>query len=160
MGTGHVTTLINLIIKMNGFKGPDWYQAGDSSMKPGYIAMEDDLDEIKICTANGFPIGIVGCPSYHDLNTVFTAGEKIPLFPRGCGVVMYVAFDDDTGATTYTRNSILTIDDANAGCAMAWSYTDQDSALTNTLAYTIGYLTQEVTTTADALVYVPCRLSI
>ena len=159
MGTGHVTTLIRCVIALNGLSGPAWFQAGDATIKPSYVVMEDDIDEVTICTADAPPIGIAGCPSYHDLNTVFSSGDPIPVWLRGCGVSIYVAFDNDTGAATYTRGSILVSDDANSGCVMIFAYSDGDED-TDSPNNMIGILLEEVTTTADALVYIPCRMSI
>ncbi len=100
-----------MIIAYNGYEGPEYYQAGDSSMKPGYIVMEDDADEVKICTATGKPIGVVGCDADHDLATAYTAGERIPIYPLGCGVDIYVACIDATTITVVKGGVIDTADD-------------------------------------------------
>lgn len=84
------STLYRLVIALNGYDGPEYYQAGDSSMKPGMICMFDDADEVKICTSTGYPLGVVGCDADHDLGTVYAAGERVPVYPLGCGVDMYV----------------------------------------------------------------------
>ena len=105
------STLRRMIIALNGYDGPEYYQAGDSSMKPGYVCMEDDADEVKICTSTGKPLGIVGCDADHDLGTVYAAGERIPVYPLGCGVDIYVACVDAT-TITVTKSSIMdTADD-------------------------------------------------
>ena len=159
MGTGHVTTLIRCVIALNGLKGPEWFKTGDATIKPSYVVMEDDIDEVTICTADAPPIGIAGEISYLDLMTAYADGIMIPVWMRGCGVSIYVAFDNDTGAATYTRGGILVSDDANSGCVMIFAYGDADED-TDSPNNMIGILMMEVTTTADALVYVPCRMSI
>ena len=83
-------TLYRLIIALNGYDGPEYYQAGDGLMKPGMICMFDDADEVKICTSTGKPLGVIGCDADHDLGTVYALGERIPVYPLGCGVDMYV----------------------------------------------------------------------
>ena len=90
------STIYRLIIALNGYTGPEYYQAGDSSCKPGMIVMEDDADEVKVCTSTGQPIGVVGCDADHDLGTVYAAGERIPVYPLGCGVDLYVLSGDNT----------------------------------------------------------------
>lgn len=79
-----------VLIARNGWEGPEYYQAGDSSCKPGMIVMEDDADEVKVCTSTGKPIGVVGCDADHDLSTVYTAGERIPIWTLGSGVDIYI----------------------------------------------------------------------
>lgn len=100
-----------LVIAKNGFEGPEYFQAGDSSMKPGMVVMHDDADEVKVCTSTGAPFGIVGCDADHDLNTAYTAGERIPIFPLGCGVDMYV-MSLDPAAQTVVKGSIMDTGDA------------------------------------------------
>ena len=53
-------TLRRIVIALNGYDGPEYYQAGDSSCKPGYVVMFDDNDEVKICTSTGQPIAHAG----------------------------------------------------------------------------------------------------
>lgn len=84
------STLRRLVIALNGYTGPEYYQAGDALMKPGMIVMYDDSDEVKVCISTGKPIGVVGCDADHDLGTVYALGERIPIFPLGCGVDLYV----------------------------------------------------------------------
>jgi len=122
--------------------------------------MEDDIDEVTICTANLQGIGIAGEISYLDLMTAYADGIMIPVWMRGCGVAIYVAFDNDTAGATYVRGSLLASDDANSGCVMVYAYADTTGQYTDTLSMVIGTLMHEVTTTADALVYIPCRMSI
>jgi len=83
-------TLYRLVIALNGYDGPEYFQAGDGLLKPGMICMFDDADEVKICTSTGAPLGVVGCDAYHDLGTVYAIGERVPVYPLGCGVDIYV----------------------------------------------------------------------
>lgn len=154
-----MATLIRCLVQLNGNEGPKWYQAGDSSIKPSYCVQEDDADEVKVCAASTAPIGIAGCPSYQDLNTAYVAGVKVPIWMRGCGVVIYVLHDDDTGAATLNRGVLLAIDDANSGCVMVWAYTDTAEA-TDTLSYVIGSLEDQVIISGDTATFVQCRMSI
>ncbi len=154
-----MATLIRCLVRKRKGVRPNWYQAGDSSMYPSYLAQEDDADEVKICAASARPIGIVGCPTYHDLNTAYTAGEKVPIWMRGCGVIIYVLHDDDTGATTLDRGTALVTDDANAGCVMIWTYGDASEA-TDSFENVIGTLEDEVTIDGDTATFVKCRMSI
>ena len=156
MGTGHVTTLIRCVIALNGLKGPEWFQAGAGTIKPSYVVMESDIDEVVICTASAVPIGIAGSISYLDLNTAYADTIMIPVWMRGCGVSIYVAFDNDTAGATYVRGATLSTDDANSGCVMVWAYGD-GAAATDSSVNVIGILMHEITTTADALVYIPCE---
>lgn len=105
------STLRRLVIALNGYTGPEYWQAGDSLMKPGYVCMEDDADEVKICISTGTPYGIIGCDADHDLGTVYAEGERIPVYPLGCGVDIYVACKDAL-AITLTKGAIIdTADD-------------------------------------------------
>ena len=92
-------TLRRIVIALNGNDGPEYFQAGDSLCKPGMIVEEDDADEVKVCTTTGKPIGVVGCDADHDLGTVYTAGERIPIWMLGCGVDIYVRFQFATTIT-------------------------------------------------------------
>jgi len=105
------STLRRIILALNGYTGPEYFQAGDSSLKPGYVAMYDDADEVKICTSTGKPIGVVGCDADHDLGTVYAAGERVPIYPLGCGVDIYVACIDATTITVEVGSIIDTADD-------------------------------------------------
>jgi len=155
-----MATLVRLVLQLNGFKGIEWYQAGDSSMYPGHVAIRDDADEVKIATASAAnPLGIVGCESYRDLNTAYTAGQMVPIYPCGSGVIIYVLHDDDTGATTLIRGQLFQVDDANAGCVMLWGYGD-GAVATDTISGVVGRLTQDVTISGDTSTFIPLRLSI
>lgn len=154
-----MATLVRCLISLNGKKSPKWYQAGDSNIYPSYVVETDDADEVTINGATP-PIGIAGCPTYKDLNTAYTAGERLPVWMRGCGVSIYVLFDDDTGATTLNRGIKLCVDDANDGCVQAWGYVDSIQTLDDTLRYVIGTLEEEVTISGDTPTFVPCRMGL
>jgi hypothetical protein len=91
-----MATLYRCLIALNGSKGPKYYQAGDGVTKPSYLVMEDDADEVKVCSTSGKPIGVAGCPAYQDLNTVFTAGNRIPVYLLNTGVEIYVLHDGNS----------------------------------------------------------------
>ena len=154
-----MATLIRCLVRKKKNQGPNWYQAGAGTIYPSYLVMEDDSDEVTICATSARPIGIAGCPTYHDLNTAYTSGVMIPVWRRGCGVVIYVLHDDDTGAATIDRGTPLVTDDANAGCVMAWGYTNSSEA-TDSFENVIGTLDQEVTISGDTATFVQCRMSI
>jgi len=105
------STLRRLVIALNGMEGPEYFQAGDSNMKPGMVCMHDDADEVKICTSTGKPFGIIGCDADHDLGTVYTAGERIPVWILGCGVDLYVMCVDATTITVEKGSIMDTADD-------------------------------------------------
>ena len=105
------STLRRMEIAYNGMEGPEYFQAGDSNMKPGMICMHDDADEVKICTSTGAPFGVVGCDADHDLSTAYTAGERIPVWVLGCGVDIYVLCKDATTITVVKGSIIDTADD-------------------------------------------------
>lgn len=159
-----MATLTRCLIAANGMEGPEWFQAGDSLIKPGYVVVRDDNDEVKISPATiEQPLGVAGCTSYHDLNTVYNAdstGERVPVWLCGSGVDIYVLHDDDTGATTLTRPSYFCQDDANAGCVMLWAYTDAAVA-TDTLAYVVGKLIgADVVISGDTPTFIKIKLAL
>lgn len=156
-----MATLYKCLIAANGVEGPEWHQAGDSSIKPGYVVVRDDADEVKIAPASaGDPYGVAGCPKYHDLNTVYTETHKVPVWLCGSGVIINVLHDDDTGATTLIRGQKFIVDDANAGCVMLWAYTDA-SVATDTMSGIVGRLVrQDVTISGDTATFIPLKLSL
>ncbi len=95
-----------VLIALNGAQGPDYYQAGDSSIYPGTIVMEDDADEVKQCTSTGKPIGVADCDADHDLSTVYAAGERIPIWGLGSGVDIYVKHGGEA-SDTVEKGSIM-----------------------------------------------------
>lgn len=164
------STLYRLVIALNGYDGPEYYQAGDSLMKPGYVCMEDDADEVKICTSTGKPLGIIGCDADHDLGTVYTVGERIPVYPLGCGVDLYVACVDATTITVVKSSIMDTADDTTlVGHARV---KDAFIAITTTIAANMGTernvgsgfwigKAQEAGSITSAVVrYVPVKLSL
>lgn len=162
------STLYRLVIALNGYDGPEYYQAGDSSLKPGYVAMFDDADEVKICTSTGQPIGIVGCDADHDLSTVYAAGERIPIYPLGCGVDIYVRCVDATTITVENGDFMDTADDTTLiGHARVRddvtvsTTTEYVHTLRNTLLYfLIGRALESGSITSAVARYVPVKLSL
>jgi len=157
------STLYRLIIALNGYDGPEYYQAGDSLMKPGYICMEDDADEVKICTSTGAPLGVIGCDADHDLGTVYAAGERIPVYPLGCGVDIYVACVDAT-TITVTKSSIMdTADDTtligHARVADAPESTTVVTVRNTSSLFWIGKAQEAGSITSAIVRYVPVKLS-
>jgi hypothetical protein len=96
-----------VLIALNGVEGPEYYQAGDALMAPGMVVTYDDADEVKICTSTAKPLGIVGCDADHDLSTVYSLGERIPIWLIGSGVDIYVKCKDAGASHTIERNSII-----------------------------------------------------
>ena len=41
-----MATLLRLLLSLNGVTGPDYFQAGDASILPGYVVERDDADEV------------------------------------------------------------------------------------------------------------------
>lgn len=146
-----MATLYKLLLALNGIQGPEYFQAGDSTAKPGHVLERDDSDEVKIATTSMvIPFGICGATSYMDLNTAVTAGRRIPVWLCGSGVDINVLHDDDTGATTLVRGWSFVVDDANAGCLMIWS--NETSGL-------VGRLIEDVTISGDTPTFIPLKLS-
>jgi len=155
-----MATLYRVLLALHGYNGPEFKQAGDSSMLPGHVCTRDDSDEIKIATTSDVrPYGVVGCTSYHDLNTVWTAGHRTPVWLCGSGVEVNVLHDDDTGATTLISGDKFIPDDANAGCVMLWAYTDTAVA-TDTMSQFVGRLLADVTISGDTPTFIPLKLSL
>ena len=155
-----MATLVRLLLALNGIKGPRFYQAGDSTLQPGYVAERDDADEVKVATtSNQIPFGVCGATSYMDLNTAVTAGRRIPIWLCGSGVEIMVLHDDDAGATTLIRGHLFMTDDANAGCVELWSYTDSTERL-DTLSGIVGRLLEDVVISGDTPTFIPLKLSL
>ena len=156
-----MATLVRCLIAANGVEGPEWFRAGDSLIKPSYVVASDaDQGECKIApTDEPEPLGVAGCPEYHDLNTVYTIGWKVPVWLCGSGVDIMVLHDDDTGAATLTRKQKFIVDDANAGCVMLWAYTDAAVA-TDTMSGLVGALLKDVTISGDTPTFIPLKLSL
>lgn len=156
------------VIALNGHEGPEYFQAGDSSMYPCTVVMYDDEDEVKVCTSTGQPIGIVGCDADHDLGTVYAAGERIPIWMLGSGVDIYVKCKDATTITVERGDFMDTADDTTL-IGMARVRDDEIVSITTeyvgTLRNTgqfflIGRALSAGSITSAVARYVPIRLSI
>lgn len=91
-------TLSSVKIALSGREGPMWFQAGDSSIYIGYAVEFDDADEVKVAATNATaPIGIAGCPSWHDNTAVFAAGVRMPVWMIGCGAEVWATHDGVAG---------------------------------------------------------------
>lgn len=162
-----MATLYRCLVALNGCKGPKYFQAGDSSIKPGYVVMEDDADEVKICSTSGTPIGVAGCPAYHDLNTVYTAGERVPVYMLGSGVEIYVLHDGNS-ADTIEKGMQLQSSDNTAGMVDAKpDWTTKDTTTYSTTEFTergdtsnfvIGRASARYTITSGTTQYIKCLL--
>ncbi|MHA1513364.1 MAG: hypothetical protein ACTSRJ_04810 [Candidatus Hodarchaeales archaeon] len=97
----------DVLIERNGYAGTEWYQAGDSLIKPGYLVMEDDVDEVKIAATDEVPYGIAGLKAGHEIDTVYAAGERITVFPIGSGCVVWAKHDGTN--ETILKNSAMVI---------------------------------------------------
>lgn len=77
-----------------------WFQAGDGTMKPGYICIDDDADEVKIATASAatIPFGVVGTKPTLDIDTAHASGLDIPVFILGGASIVHVGHDASTEA--------------------------------------------------------------
>jgi len=160
MANEYPTTLYSrLVIALNGIDGPEYFQAGDSLMKPGSICMHDDGDEVKQCTTAGFPFGIIGCDADHDLSTVYTEGERIPVWVIGCGVDIFV-YCKDADAKTILFGTLICTSDAIAGVgSMQDPYVDTVER-TDSWNFVIGRALVAGTLSAGAFEYVPVKLSL
>lgn len=155
-----MATLYRVLLALNGVEGPDFFQAGDASIQPGFAVCRDTAAEVKICPVSGTrPLGVAGATSYQDLNTVIAIGHRVAVWLCGSGVDVMLLHDDDTGATTLVRPSYFVPDDANAGAAMIWGYTDA-AELTDTLSFVIGKLLADVTISGDTPTYIKIKLSL
>ena len=155
-----MATLYRVLLALNGVEGPDFFQAGDALIQPGFAVSRDDSDEVKICPTSGTrPLGVAGATSYQDLNTVIAVGHRVAVWLCGSGVDVMLLHDDDTGATTLVRPSYFVPDDANAGAAMIWGYTNT-AELTDTLSFVIGKLLEDVTISGDTATYIKIKLSL
>jgi len=126
MGYELPTTLYSgIIIALNGSDGPKYFRAGDSLMKPGMVCMQDAVQsEIKVCITTGVPFGIVGCDSDHDLSTVYTVGERVPVWLLGSGVELWVLSGDNTDIA-FAKGQWAELADLTTykGCIKSWAHT-------------------------------------
>lgn len=101
------TLYSGVIIALNGCTGPEYFRAGDSLLKPAMVCTHDAAaDEIKVCITTAVPFGVVGCDADHDLSTVYTVGERVPVFKIGTGVEIWVLSGDDV-AITVTKGLVI-----------------------------------------------------
>jgi len=162
------STLYRLVIAYNGVEGPEYFQAGDSLMKPGMVCTHDDADEVMVCASDEYPFGIIGCDADHDLGTVYTIGERIPVWTLGCGVDLYVLCED-AATITVVKGSIIdtaddTTDNGSARVKDAFFATTSDSVANQTernltMLFWIGKALAAGSITAAVKRYVPVKLS-
>lgn len=110
-----MATLYRCLVALNGVAGPKWYQAGDGNIQPSYCVMTDDADEVKICSTSGRPIGVAGCKGDQDLNSTYTSGHAIPIYPKGCGVEIYVLHDGNSAESLDKHKTLLQASSGTAG---------------------------------------------
>lgn len=156
-----MATLYRCLIAANGIEGPDWFQTQDSLIKPGYVVQRgDEGKKIAIAPTDcPYPLGVADCPSYHDLNTVFTATHQVPVWLCGSGVDINVLHDNDVGETTLIAGEKFVVDAANAGCVKLWAYGD-NNVQTDTMSGLVGRLLYDVTIVGDVATFIPLKLSL
>ena len=164
------STLRRLVIALNGCDGPEYFQAGVGTIKPGHVVMEDDADEVTICTSTGRPIGVAGCDADHDLSTVYASGERIPVWMLGSGVDLYVMCVDATTITVVRGDIMDTADDTtdigNARVKDAYvvlttaNVTANGTARNVTSFFWIGRALGDGSITSNVTRYVPVKLSL
>ena len=157
-------TLRRLIIALNGYDGPEYYQAGQATLKPGMIVAEDDADEVKLCEETLYPIGIVGCDADHDFDTAYDAGERVPVYPLGCGVDIYVLCKDPT-TIDVNKGVIIESSDtaAHDGHGKVIDLPESTTVVTvrNTSSiFWIGRALETADITSAVAKYVPVKLSL
>jgi len=163
------TLYSGVVIALNGYDGPEYYQAGAStSLKPGMIVMEDDADEVKECTSTGIPIGVVGCDADHDLGTAYSAGERVPIYPLGCGVDIYVKSGDDT-TISIVKGDIIETADLTTYAGMAkeipayvavTTATNDSTGRAYTARFWIGRALETADITSAVSRFIPVKLSL
>jgi hypothetical protein len=157
------STIYRLVIALNGYDGPEYYQAGDGNMKPGMVVMEDDADEVKVCISTAKPLGIVGCDADHDLGTAYSAGERIPIYPLGCGVDIYVLCQD-AGAMAITKSLVMDSSDLTTYAGMGHLADTPEATTVVTVRnasswFWSGTALETATITTAIARYVPVKLS-
>lgn len=134
-------TLNSVLIALNGCTGPKWFQAGDSSIYPGYVVEYEDADEVVVMPTSISTeiMGVAGLPSYHDNTATFTAGKRVPVWFRGSGVEVWVTHDGTAGNGTLTvkAGDVLTFSNTTAGLVEIDAARDIDSLGTCTRASTV-----------------------
>jgi len=161
-----MATLYRCLVALNGCQGPKYFQAGAATIYPSYVVMEDDADEVKICSTTGKPIGVSGCPAYQDLNTAFASGVRVPVYMLGSGVEIYV-LHDGSSAEAVTKGMKLQTSSSDAGMirikpiytAKTTTYNlAQFSERGDTDNFVIGRATQTVTITSGTAEFIKCLL--
>lgn len=152
------TTLRRMIVAFNGVEGPTYYQA-DAAIKPGELVEFVDADEVAVCTTDDAAIGVCGCDADHDLMTDYNAGERVPIWLLGSGVIIYVlCYDADE--KTIEFGTIMCSSDATAGAgSMQDAYSDT-AERTDFVTFLIGRAQEAGTLTAATVMYIPVLLSL
>lgn len=156
-----------VLVALNAVSSSKWYQAGGSLIKPGYVVTEDDADEVKICGTSDKPLGVAGCPAYHDLNTVYTAGVRVPVFLINSGVEIFVCCDGTTGEAI-TKGTLLMRSANTAGhvqLSTVWAAPDTTTyAATDftedmmTDHFIVGTSAETYTVISGTIYWIPCLL--
>lgn len=165
------TLYSRIVIAYNGVEGPEYFQAGDSLMKPGTVCTHDDADEVKLCISTAKPFGIIGCDADHDLGTVYAEGERIPVWELGCGVDIYILCEDHATITVEKHDIIeLSDDTTNKGkgkvkedfiVASTTNYLGTAAAERNIgIGFYLGRANAAGSITATVARYVPVKLSL
>ncbi|GAH48847.1 unnamed protein product, partial [marine sediment metagenome] len=107
------------------------------------------------------------CDADHDLMTVYTVGERIPVWILGCGADVYVLIGDDA-THTFTKKDIVDLADLTTYSGMgkkkdAYVAVTTDTADATGRGYTtlfwIGKALEGGVCTAASARYVPVKLS-
>ena len=163
------STLRRMIIALNGCEGPEYFQAGAATIKPGMIVVEDDADEVKISEETTYPIGVAGCDADHDLSTAYSSGERIPVYMLGSGVDIYVLCKDVTTVDVIKGDIIETSDTAahdgqgkvkDGFVAITTTGAAAITERTSTIHFYIGRALETGSITSAVARYIPVRLSL
>jgi len=90
-----------------------WWEAGDSSHKCGEVIMDDNQEEVKICSTSGQPCGFTALQAAVDIDTDVTSGVTYQYYCRKMGTVLYLYHDTGTGAIA--KSQLICRSDAVAG---------------------------------------------
>ena len=161
------STLRRLVIALNGYTGPEYFQCG-AAIAPGEICTYDDADEVKPCEEDLIPFGVIGCDADHDLSTDYDAGERVPVYPLGCGVDIYVKLKDPT-TIVVEMGDIIEVSDTAAYDGFGKVIDDYVAVTTDTgdatgHAYTsrfwVGRAQEAGSITSAVARFVPVKLSL
>lgn len=162
-----MATLYKCLIATQGAT-PQYFQAGDSLIKPSYVVMEDDNDEVKICATSGHPFGVAGCPAYHDMNTVYTVGVRVRVWLLGSGVEIMLLHDANTGESI-TKGMNLIASTGTAGhVRIQIDYVTKTTTYNltehteggDTSRFVVGYALETVTVTSGTTEFMRAKLAI